>query len=188
MKCINDIRFLPCLHWYFLKEIQIWLSLFSRCHCNVIAVHLRMNLLLIELIWIFFFQGWIQYSGSSCLCGASWIYRPQPGSGTQVTKYRSVDYAAYIYLISSCHCDLINWVNFFPCSMQTVLMEFPVTGWSSENWSNDGGFCPALLSMQSWCLSIHRFVCVCNLIALQQGFNNIKNNLIFHNFQHQNKK
>lgn len=47
-----------------------------------------MKLLLISLI-LSHFQGWFQYSGSSCLCGASWIYRPQLGSGTKVTKYRS---------------------------------------------------------------------------------------------------
>jgi len=48
MKLMDNIRFLPCLHWYFLKEN------FSRFHCDVIAVDLRMNLLLITFILMFF--------------------------------------------------------------------------------------------------------------------------------------
>lgn len=69
---------------------------------------------------------------------------------------------------------------------QTVSVEFPSAGWSSENWPDDGGLRHALLRLQRSCLPVHRLpslkqtyllsrlqLCVCvvcvKLVRVQEG-------------------
>lgn len=60
--------------------------------------------------------------------------------------------------------------------MKAIPVEFPVTWWSPEDWPHDGGFCTALLSVQPWCLSVHRLIYACFIaVAI---FNFAKANLM----------
>lgn len=68
-----------------------------------------------------FFQGRLQYSGPSCLRGASWIYRPQPGAGPQVNR------CSFIDLIRQHQTDLILFNCLYAPSRQ-FLWSFRLPG------------------------------------------------------------
>lgn len=80
---------------------------------------------------------WLQWTGFEGFRRIAWFYEPHFGASFKVN--------------SIIQWEMSEFTNNYGDSdlLQTIFMVVSIAGWSSEDWSNDGVFCTALLSIES---------------------------------------